>query len=62
MREGQPSAPAVPAAHFSSGSISPILSIIISLIIILILGITVGLDIANNGTHIVELYQINKYV
>jgi hypothetical protein len=28
----------------------------------IILGITVGLDIANNGTHIVESYYINKYV
>lgn len=39
--------------------ITPILSILISTIIIIIIGITIGLDIANNGTHIVESYYID---
>lgn len=43
-------------------TITPILSLIISIIIMSILGITIGLDIANNGTHIVEWYNINHHV
>lgn len=45
-----------------SSSLTPLLSIIVSIIIMFILCITIGLDIANNGTHIVESYYINKYV
>lgn len=43
-------------------NITPLLSIIISILIMFILSITIGLDIANNGTHIVESYYINNYV
>lgn len=44
-------------------SITPLLSIVISVIIMVILTLgVVGLDIANNGTHIVESYYINKHV
>ena len=46
----------------SNINITPLLSIIISILIIFILSITIGLDIANNGTHIVESYYINNYV
>lgn len=46
----------------SNINITPLLSIIISILIMFILSITIGLDIANNGTHIVESYYINNYV
>ncbi len=59
--------------NYQNIKITPILSIVISIIIMIIMSITVGrpsfvdgriknfgLDIANNGTHIVEYYYINK--
>ncbi len=46
--------------NYNNINITPLLSIIISILIMIIINITIGLDITNNGTHIVEYYYINK--
>nr|QGZ08692.1 NADH dehydrogenase subunit 2 [Saprochaete ingens] len=46
----------------SNINMTPLLSMMISMLIMFILSMTMGLDMANNGTHIVESYYINNYV
>nr|YP_009029703.1 NADH dehydrogenase subunit 2 [Magnusiomyces capitatus]AHY04957.1 NADH dehydrogenase subunit 2 [Magnusiomyces capitatus] len=46
--------------NYQNIKMTPMLSMVMSIIIMMMMSMTVGLDMANNGTHMVEYYYMNK--